>query len=501
MRFHHSTRRGRSRLAHSSQSIGSGRHATGPQAGQLGARWARLGYCRETNIHFNRLLPVSPPEHLSQTCLTSEQEELGDELCSSAKPIDHCLNKLTLRGRVMDNKSQMETKSTSQSQDPESYRQRLMDQVEKHPFWSNKAARRMQLTGVEERRIYIYELISFCQRRDLEWCYEPYRGGFVAGSIPYRCLDPSIVPPSQPATPESRLASGSLYSGSSTGSTLLGRSQRSTPPVRTSSTGAIEPVGPELVWSIETPEKTQPAPFVAHSHCCEIPQSSFVKRCHGCSGRGRLKCNSCYGVGYEVCLSCSGKGTTKTIRSLSSSTANQSAERKYSPSVGGEPDQDQSGPSNRNQESSAGSALYSTSESCHYCHGAGQKRCWVCAGKAFNQCLACEGAGRLRCYLNLKITWLNHRDECILNNPDNIIPRERLRLCSGLQLVDQIGEPQLGPLERARLDGATGRAEEVNQLQAASKRLRDKHKHAYRDEKFLKQVSRHPLPAPGIPTT
>lgn len=137
----------------------------------------------------------------------------------------------------------------------------------------------------------------------------------------------------------------------------------------------------------------------------------------------------------------------------------------------------------------SGSAWHT--ETCHNCNGAGQKRCWTCAGKSYNTCDGCLGSGQLRCYLNLNITWTNHRDECILNNNDNIIPRDRLKLSTGSLLADQIGD-RLKPLQcnHIHVDGATNQQQylnETNQLYLASKKLLEKHNRTYKQEKLLKQ--------------
>lgn len=442
--------------------------------------------------------------------------------------------------------------------DMEAIRQKLVAQVEKHPFWSNKAAKRMQLTLVENRRIYIHELVSFCERRDLEWCYEPYKGGLVP-SIPFRLLDsPSagaqttpvvsqsasyfMASPNLPsqmqrqqvpcptATPSNDLGehtrltspgSRSLWSHHSESlagnesDSALGASSRLSPAsrVKVKGRGLYEPVSAiehpvpdsDSVWAIEPPAHVKPEPFSGYAHSSEFPNSSFVKMCHGCGGRGRIKCASCYGAGYEVCLSCSGKGTTRSsgvgsgaLSSRSSGRGGDSSRNStYANGYDYEQDSDgrgrygeqaaSAGSSSGLGSSATGSAW--VTESCHFCHGAGQKRCWVCAGKSYNHCLGCAGAGKLRCYLTINITWLNHRDEIILNNSDNIIPRDRLRLCSGLLLADETDD-QLRPLNKQHIDGATGRVEETNQLHAASRKLLDKHYRAYKGERLIKQNQR-----------
>lgn len=553
MRFHHSTRRGRNRLGQHNQHQSSN-YRTAHHSAHSTSRWAQLGYCRETNIHFNRRLPVELPpvecllasRRLWSTSVDSAamEEEAADE---QKDLIQDRLHELSLeeqkpeeaRGRKQ--QQQLVQLAGGQSKlDMESAREKLVAQVEKHPFWSSKAARRMQLTGVEERRIYIYELVSFCERRDLEWRYEPYRGGGLASAVPFRRLELPAGSGSGPSTPvraAAALATPSSLCSSAAGSPSSGVASadslafsRSIPHLSSANsmqrsfsgstssqagkTTRYEPLSaierpepsPQHVWALPTPGAGPAEPFVGHTHSAELANSSFVKRCHGCQGRGRLKCTSCYGVGYEVCISCSGKGTTKSLCSAASSrnSAGHSDHSRSSIYANGydqdSPDCSPFGARSADQpkranepggiSGAAGSVSASawTAEACHFCHGAGQKRCWVCAGKSFNHCLGCLGSGQLRCYLNLNITWLNHRDESILNNPDAIIPRDRLRLCSGLVLLDQQAD-SLGALQRKRIDGATGHADHSNQLHLASKKLLDKHQQSYRQERLLKQVS------------
>ena len=572
MRFHHSTRRGRNRLAHNGGLQLGGQRAAGQLASA--SRWSQLSYCRETNIHFNRRLPVEPPAGSKQADGDSLAREEGEfveagkqVVCSPLRQlscksgaganehdqrdrgahllqqIDDSLHKLSIgeqkEGTAADSGARINL---------EEARERLVAQVVKHPFWSNKAARRMQLTDLEERNIYIYELLSYCERRDLEWRYEPYKGGLVS-SIPLRQRPDfgSSATSSQPSAPAGHLTADlvagqrmqqgqlfvSAFSQPGGGSTLATKRQHHRPwgsesesqgpsPIRRSCSSAAtsttmrdlyEPISvierplpsPELVWSIQVPGQLKPEPFAGYAHSTELANSSFVKRCHGCRGRGRLKCNSCYGVGYEVCISCSGKGTTKSLSSAASASNARHSSRHYGAdgynlrnsthANGYADDQDSSAadlgrrPEERGgiSGSSSGQGTAWLTESCHFCHGAGQKRCWVCAGKSYNHCLACSGLGQLRCYLNLTVTWINHRDESILNNSDNIIPRERLRLSSGLVIADETGN-RLSALARARIDGATGRVEDANQLHLASRKLLDKHAQLYRSERLIKQV-------------
>lgn len=635
MRFHHSTRRGR-----------TGRHAHQPQgrlghARPLAARWAQLAYCRQTNIHFNRRVPVAPPEGAQPAAPPPGQHQAGEPVAGARAPA----NGRAANGRVAERDAQQvgarlralhlarpaaktaapgdptraakpANKRQPQKHQPphqdgpapagpmgagqqhqrqcphvgldmDTVREKLVAQVEKHPFWSTKAARKMRLLGVDQRRVFIYELVSYCQRRDLEWRYEPYRGGLVAGCTPFRGLADTPVAGaglvacslSQPASPAGLAAS--LLAASPRHQRLAAAGQcasdesaptcGATSPIRRICSSAASSVGrqqarsvhesqpapangeqppmgaqpnetptSELVWSIEPPVQLRPAPFAGYAHSAEVPQSSFVKRCHGCQGRGRLKCASCHGVGYEVCISCSGKGTTKGLSAFGgrSSLANapparhsssagyysardHSASASYGSVWGGDQGGSAAGrlggrheePGGVTQPSGSGAAW--VSESCHFCHGAGQKRCWICAGRAYTSCLACAGTGQLRCYLNLNITWINHRDEFILNNADAIIPKERLKLSTGLVLADESADrlrpigllageqelqlgapdgatapPDVGPPASARPAGVCPSHEEANQLRLISSRLLDKHLHSYNQERLLRQRQR-----------
>lgn len=774
MRFHHSTRRGRTKF-----SQGGGAHQrSGAAHSSVSNRWAQLSYCRQSNIHFNRRLPVEVPE--SARCLGQAADQAASDGPAAGSPggwrdeqqlafgssqpppptqqIERHMGELTLveagaaarrspqrAERLADNGGQMgerpaaslssrrrkmlaksgesnagsgkrpaqhqkrtqrqeATKQTSTTAaaaaacsgdlcasapankklDMEGAREKLIAQVEKHPFWSNKAAKRMRLLDLVERRIFIYELVSHCEKRDLEWRYEPHRGGLAVGRRPLSSLGEGVLAPSpplaptapatpsqlvdannnnsggagtvfqyqqgpasgsqpsspvvpadskphaspvpldkhqfafeqqewagSPSTPPSSLPAGvagqpqqqqqkqlaTVQSNEPIGSggseaDKLARARRQTirrscssaasaswPAQQASAVAAAaaatasgQPASPlrtaaalslswgeprplpsaELVWSIEPPAHLRPQPFASYVHTTEMPDSSFVKRCHGCQGRGRLKCTSCHGVGYEVCISCSGRGTMKSLSGPGHSGAGVSghqAARKTSDSAtvgsmwsNAEPTGAESarlGTGRRDEpggitgaSSGAGSALGGawTTESCHYCHGAGQKRCWICAGRSYNTCTACAGTGQLRCFLNLNITWMNHRDECVLNNADSIIPRDRLKLSSGLLLADEVAF-RLAPLAtpgarnpsaagRRSLDGAppsivgSGAApdgtindqsdrkrgppleqlvgpNELSQLQAFSAKLLDKHANTYeRSERVLRQRHR-----------
>lgn len=601
MRFHHSTRRGRHHSAPSHQ-----QHSNS-------TRWSQLNHCRETNIYFHRRLPVENPA--TSFAFSDDHDETGPPMALLANAtttttsttvgnnqIDQMVDGDEHQQPADKKRGELEPTSQNDDLDLESLREKLVAQVQKHPFWSNKAAKRMQIQNVKRRNVYIYELESYCERRDLEWNFEPYRGGLSGGSVtPYRSYElPAwlAASASQPTTPLKQAtlagASGSnqfVWSGN--GAAGPADTNNNGTPIRqhqavatttstpTSSKGPVsrslssglpssisqsyqssssvaaaaasgspslvyEPISarleqlipsPEFVWSIDvsatvSQQRGRRLPTTTSPSCVssELPNSSFVKRCHGCQGRGKLKCNLCHGVGYEVCLSCSGKGTSRSYSSGGRSSNYSRSGDRYSSSNydRGDPDQFLGGGNgggiggaatdgnsrnsryaNGDEQSSSGFSNslggWST-ESCSTCHGAGQKRCWVCAGKSYNNCPGCIGTGSLRCFLTLTVSWLNHCDDVIINNSDQIIPKERLRICSGLLLVDQV-EDRLKPLKSTTLAAAKGDDDsllcrpnqlqqqqlnegcraEAEQLHLASKHLLEKHRNTYKCEKFLKQ--------------
>lgn len=555
MRFHHSTRRGRHHLTTGgSHAHNAHNHLSLASAATNSSRWCQqLSHCRETNIHFHRRLPVE----YHQASASKELSSVSDTLLS----IDYDQNgnnKLSNGNSLVAQQS----RRTSAEVNPESIREKLIGQVQKHPFWSNKAAKRMQITNVSRRNVYIYELESYCERRDLEWDFEPYRGCSIS---PYKMAatyrDDSPRPGgslSQPATPLNHAGShandslwlaedgspprADLRSSAAVARTLSSPSSQVTPAPTLAGgsrlkfepkvSARLEHLIPsaDYVWSTDVSagagvlqprgsSRSGRQTTATTSPGCvsiELPNSSFVKRCHGCQGRGKLKCSTCHGVGYEVCLSCSGRGSTRsysTTASASQSGASSSmrgGDRGYVERAEYSNDSTSSGNRRYAQHSSGNASVLGSlgvwnTESCATCHGAGQKRCWACAGRGFNNCPACAGAINLRCFLTLTVSWISHRDNVIINNSDQIIPKERLRVCSGLLLVDQI-EDRLGPLELDLSVGVAGAENgcdanctankeaqcdswraEAEQLQVVSKQLLEKHRHAYRSEKLLKQ--------------
>ncbi|XP_018602238.1 protein SSUH2 homolog [Scleropages formosus] len=112
-----------------------------------------------------------------------------------------------------------------------------------------------------------------------------------------------------------------------------------------------------------------------------VPHSSFVKACHRCHGRGRVRCNHCHGRKRTWCGFCHGSGRTRNKR-------------------------------------------------CTHCHGSGRKRCNHCHAKGHRCCTSCSGHRNLMHYIVLTITWKNHVFEFI---PDRVpdFPVKKFEKVSG----------------------------------------------------------------------
>ncbi|KAJ8260320.1 hypothetical protein GJAV_G00179620 [Gymnothorax javanicus] len=108
----------------------------------------------------------------------------------------------------------------------------------------------------------------------------------------------------------------------------------------------------------------KPSLFTDACRNVRVPHSSFVKECHQCQGRGKVKCGHCRGRGRRRCSSCGGNGRKGKKR-------------------------------------------------CSMCSGNGKRRCILCSGKGHKTCKSCEGKQNLLHYIQLTVTWKNHVFEFI----------------------------------------------------------------------------------------
>lgn len=96
-----------------------------------------------------------------------------------------------------------------------------------------------------------------------------------------------------------------------------------------------------------------------------------MRTCHGCVGWGYVRCKQCWGRGRSTCSWCHGSGRKTNSR----------GERSR----------------------------------CSSCHGSGMSRCSWCSGTGRVQCKICRAAGQLKCYLQLTVNWLVHKDEHVVD--------------------------------------------------------------------------------------
>ncbi|KAJ8359002.1 hypothetical protein SKAU_G00155270, partial [Synaphobranchus kaupii] len=183
-------------------------------------------------------------------------------------------------------------------------RQALMQFVGKKWTHSSKPARGMIFKDMKPFTVYRYRLETYTESRSSAWDCEPYTNQFVDG--PHYGMSP--------------------------------------PP-----------------WDV--PVEVPPM-YTDVSLKVRVPHSSFVKECHQCDGKGKVRCRNCHGKGKRRCMSCSGNGRKKKKR-------------------------------------------------CSSCSGSGRKRCSSCSGKGLKTCKSCLGHQNLLHFIQLSVTWKNHVFEFI----------------------------------------------------------------------------------------
>ncbi|XP_023230349.1 uncharacterized protein LOC111630479, partial [Centruroides sculpturatus] len=144
---------------------------------------------------------------------------------------------------------------------------------------------------------------------------------------------------------------------------------------------------PPQPWDIPCAPPTYFLNFTTH---IIIPCTLSIKNCNTCNGGGQKYCYACTGNGWENCYYCQGLG--------------------YKVQLQGE------------------------SEKCQQCLGTGKKKCWKCNGESLLICKLCQGSGQIKCYIQLIVSWINHKDEEISEEPT--ISKEKLRTVSG-QIIFQ----------------------------------------------------------------
>ncbi|KAM3621367.1 uncharacterized protein V6R79_010321 [Siganus canaliculatus] len=134
-------------------------------------------------------------------------------------------------------------------------------------------------------------------------------------------------------------------------------------------------------WEIQA---TPPSLFTNHMQEIRVPYTSSIKECHDCRATGAMPCDECHGNGSKPCWVCNGSGTRDD-------------------------------------------------ENCHRCNGTGKDSCSDCDGRGNKECVTCRGKGQLLAYISLKVEWVNHVDDHVVeqNSGLNI---DDLRSVNGKEL-------------------------------------------------------------------
>ncbi|XP_060572914.1 protein SSUH2 homolog [Ruditapes philippinarum] len=159
---------------------------------------------------------------------------------------------------------------------------------------------------------------------------------------------------------------------------------------------------------VDGPENGQPPPpwvipcapnqmFHSHNIVKEVPHTSVIQPCGGCDQRGWNWCHRCGADGRIRCGTCGGDG----VCSVYSAQEKRHVRRQ-----------------------------------CHRCHGSGQVRCSKCGGDGRITCSECQGYRMLRCYIELTVSFTNHKDDYILETTD--MPDELVREVGGTIVFEDV---------------------------------------------------------------
>ncbi|XP_071957801.1 protein SSUH2 homolog [Antedon mediterranea] len=104
-----------------------------------------------------------------------------------------------------------------------------------------------------------------------------------------------------------------------------------------------------MLWNVNNEPD---AMWKKHTKACNVPKTSTIETCHGCTGRGFNKCYRCQGRGTTFCKKCKGTGKVKET-------------------------------------------------GCVQCGGTGHPNCQLCRGHACIVCSVCQGHKQLHFYIKL----------------------------------------------------------------------------------------------------
>ncbi|XP_046577132.1 protein SSUH2 homolog isoform X1 [Haliotis rubra] len=135
--------------------------------------------------------------------------------------------------------------------------------------------------------------------------------------------------------------------------------------------------------------------FLDQQKLIEVPHTATVRPCHACDARGYNRCHRCHGWGNVRCHTCGGDG----VRMV------------HVHEQGMQP------------------------QPCFACGGDGRRRCMTCGGDGRITCRTCDGFRNLKCYVQLKVTFKNNKDDYILERTD--MPDELVKDVSGTAIFEQ----------------------------------------------------------------
>nr|XP_046237033.1 protein SSUH2 homolog isoform X2 [Scatophagus argus]XP_046237041.1 protein SSUH2 homolog isoform X2 [Scatophagus argus] len=116
-------------------------------------------------------------------------------------------------------------------------------------------------------------------------------------------------------------------------------------------------------WEIQA---TPPSLFTNHTEEIRVPYTSSVQDCNTCHATGMMPCTECQGSGYDkLCWVCNGAGMKDN-------------------------------------------------ENCTRCDAKGKDRCTSCNAQGMKECQKCKGKRQLLTYIKLKVEWVNHVDDHVV---------------------------------------------------------------------------------------
>lgn len=379
-------------------------------------------------------------------------------------------------------------------------REKLLGVVRKHLFWSRRAVRRMNLKVSDKHSIYLYELKSQFERRQIVWEYEPMikqsktnasqfkddsnpkilaqltnscdlhfstvtipppdslvcrfhgcwpqcsRSSVRRHSASSARSEQTLVMGSNPVNRHRRSSDTSSYSASQLSESLSDMTRSIAPSLfRSSRTNSVTSLNgaSEALWSIDGPKSKIRGKSDHQS--IKLDGTSCVRACHGCGGKGTFRCKVCKGDGNVGCLTCSGVGNITYLASVSRTNRSSigSTCRPDGSEIGCENNSDDTCPTDSKRFKaplrwSPASSPW-LAEACQTCNGYGKMRCSDCHGRSRQTCRQCQGSGSLKYFLNLKIIRNDHCDRKIINNLEPKLTANLLQLCDSDTLLEDSG--------------------------------------------------------------